>query len=213
MSAVEHLRAIGRGETPTDDGLLGNAICCWGQGELIGAEAILAAFCSQPFQEEEAVVVETAQGAALVGASDALIADCYSGRIGRLWRVGKDISLPHEPAIDLAFDPDMNQRRGNLFVRIEDHPDLEADCVDALLEAARRHLETVRRAGALRVRAFVVRAFGGEGGAAALLAIHKMSNEPSRSAGFNYAVVAITPKEGDRFVSDDGLPRPWTPRF
>ena len=90
MSAIDHLRAVARGEAPADDGLLGNARCGWGRSELIGEESILAAFCAEPFATDgDVLVVETAQSAALVGAQDALIADVYDGRIGRLWRVGR----------------------------------------------------------------------------------------------------------------------------
>ena len=38
MSALEHLRAVGRGETPADDGLLENVRCSWGRGEALGHE-------------------------------------------------------------------------------------------------------------------------------------------------------------------------------
>ena len=214
MSAIDHLRALGRGETPADDGLLGNARCGWGRAELVGEESILAAFSAGPFAERDAVAVETAQGAALVGQDDALIADLYDGRIGRLWRVGKGVSLPHEPAIDIAFDPDMHQQRGDVLFRAGDHPELGPADADRVLEAARVHVGQLRRSGALRVRSFVVRAFGIEGASAALLAVHTMGNETNRTAGFSYAILAVTPPDGTaRVVSDRGRPRPWSPRF
>jgi hypothetical protein len=214
MSALDHLRAIGLGDTPAADGLLGNARCGWGRGELIGEESILAAFCDRPFAGEDAIPVETPQGAALIGQDDALIADVYAGRVGRLWRVGKGVTLRHEPAIDVALDPDMRQQRGDVLFRPEDHPELSAARAEGVLEAARTHLGQLRRAGALRSRAFVVRAFGNEDATAALLAVHTMSNETSRTAGFEYAILAVGAQNSTaRVVSDQTPPRPWTPRF
>jgi hypothetical protein len=214
MSAVDHLGAIGRGETPADDGLLGNARCGWGRGELMGEESILAAFCAQPFADQDAIAVETSQGVALIGHDDALIADVYDGRIGRLWRVGKDITLPHEPAIDVAFDPDMRQQRGDVLFRAEDHPELNPAGAERVLDAARAHLNELRRTGALRSRAFVVRAFGNGDSTAALLAVHTLGNETNRTAGFGYAILGLeAPDSSARIVTDQTRPRPWSPRF
>ena len=214
MSALDHLRAVGRGEAPVDDGLLGNARCGWGRGELLGEEAILAAFCARPFAETDLVALASAQGAALIGQDDALIADVYNGRIGRLWRVGKGVTLPHEPAIDVAFDPDMRQQRGDVLFRVEDHPELSPASAERLLDAARAHVKQVRGAGALRSRAFVVRAFGDEDATAALLAVHAMGNETIRTAGFGYAILAVSSEDSStRTVSDETRPRPWNPRF
>lgn len=214
MSALDHLRAVGRGETPADDGLLGNARCAWGRGELLGEESILAAFCARPFGEKDAVAIETGQGAALVGLEDALIADVHDGRIGRLWRVGKGVSLPHEPAIDVAFDPDMRQLRGDVLFRAEDHPELSSADAGRVLDAARTHVRELRRGGALRARAFVVRAFSDASATAALLAVHTMGNEASRTAGFAYAILSLAAQgAGAHVVSDQARPRPWSPRF
>ena len=214
MSALDHLRAIGRGVAPQDDGLLGNARCGWGRGELMGEESILAAFCALPFANDDAVAVETAQGAALIGHDDALIADVYDGRVGRLWRVGKGVTLPHEPVIDVSFDPDMRQQRGDVLFRAEDHSELSSAGAEAVLEAARAHVGQLHRAGALRSRAFVVRAFGTEDATAALLAVYTLGNETSRTAGFAYAILAAGPQDSSaRMVSDQTRPRPWSPRF
>jgi hypothetical protein len=214
VSALDHLRAIGRGETPSDDGLLGNARCGWGRGELMGEESILAAFCARPFADADAVAIQTAQGVALIGQDDALIADVYDGRIGRLWRVGDGVALPLEPAIDVAFDLDMRQQRGDVLFRAEDHPELSPACSERVLDAARAHVSQLRRTGALRSRAFVVRAFGNEDATAALLAVHTMGNETSRTAGFSYAILAVRAQDASaRIVSDQTRPRNWSPRF
>jgi hypothetical protein len=214
MSAIDHLRAIGRGETPANDGLLGNTRCGWGRSELMGEESILAAFCTRPFADTNVVAVETTQGVALIGQDDALIADVYDGHIGRLWRVGDGVALPHEPAIDVAFDLDMRQQRGDVLFRADDHPELSPACSERVLDAARAHVSQLRRAGALRSRAFVLRAFGNEDAAAALLAVHTMGNETNRTAGFSYAILAVGAQDASaRIVSDRSRPRNWSPRF
>lgn len=213
MIALDHLRAIGRGDTPQDDGLLGNARCGWGRGELIGEESILAAFCARPFDGSETLAVQTAQGAALIGKEDALVADVYDGRVGRMWRVGRGITFPHEPAIDIAFDPDMRQTRGEVFFRAEDHPELDSAAAERVLSAAHAHVADVRRTGALRVRAFVMRGFGNTEASAALLAVYTMGNETGRSASFNHAALGIGPDGAGRIVSEQTPPRPWSPRF
>jgi hypothetical protein len=214
MNALDHLRAVGRGETPAEDGLLGVARCGWGRSELMGEESILAAFCARPFADADAIGIETAQGAALIGQDDALIADVYGGRIGRLWRVGKGVSLPYEVAIDVAFDPDMRQQRGDVLFRAEDHPELRSESAERVLDAVREHLGQLRRTGALRSRAFLVRAFGNESATAALLAVHTMSNETSRTASFGYAIVTFRAEDPSvRIISDHTRPRPWNPRF
>ncbi len=116
------------------------------------------------------------------------------------------------PVLDVAFDPDMRQERGGLSFRQEDHPDLAPAAAHALLAAARSVVEQVRTTGMLRVRGFVVRAFGTPASSAALLSLHFMSNATSRSTGFGYAAIGIA---GDAVntVVDDLPPRRWTPRL
>lgn len=214
MSAIDHLRTVGRGETPPDDGLLGNARCGWGRGELLGEEAILAAFCTRPFADDDAIAVESARGAALLGRDDALLADVYSGRIGRMWRVGRGIALPPEPAIDISFDPDMHQQRGDVLFRAEDHPELSAAGATWVLEGAQGYVGQLRKGGALRSRAFIMRAFADTKMAAALLAVYTMSNETSRAAAFSYAILTAAAQGGTcHVVGEESPPRPWNPRF
>jgi hypothetical protein len=214
MSVLDHLRALGRGDRPSDDGLLGVTRCAWGNGEVIGEEAILAAFCARPFAGEGALAIETAQGAALVGEDGALVADIYHGRIGRLWRTGPGIAAPVEPAVDVAFDPDMHQLRGGLYFRAEDHPELDPSSAERVRSAGEAHLDAVRRTGKLRVRGYVVRAFASPVGAAALIAVHSLGNETQRSADLSYAVVGLgAGDEKARAVSGEEQPREWTPRL
>lgn len=215
MSPIDHLHAIARGEAPADDGLLGNARCRWGRGELVGEESILAAFCARSFATgDDTIAITTPTGAALIGQDDALIADVYDGRVGRLWRVGQGLAWPDEPGIDVAFDPDMRQLRGDVCFRAEDHPELDAAGAERLVAAARQHVDQLRRAGALRVRAFVLRAFGDADRAAALLSVHVMSNASNRSAAFGHAIIGFgSGTDGVRTVGESSLPGAWTPRF
>jgi len=215
MSALAHLRTLARGIRPANDGLLGNARCAWGASELLSEEAILAAFAARPFDiEGELLAVETPQGSALIGEGSALVADLYGGRIGRLWRVGGDLAQPTEPAIDVAFDPDMRQERGDLIFRYEDHPDLNPAAAGSLSTAARSLVERVGADGKLRVRGFVVRAFSDPQASAALLSLYTLDNESSRSASFSYAVIGATSGSDDVCAVSERLEaREWTPRF
>jgi hypothetical protein len=214
MSALDHLRSIARGERPADDALLGNARCAWGRGEVIGEEAILAAFCSTPFALDEGLLaVETTSGAALVGVDDALIADLYDSRIGRLWRVGLDVELPAEQAVDVPFDADMRHERGDVSFRLEDHPGLDADGARRVLAAARAYVDRVRRRGGLRLRAFVVRAFATPDAGVALLALFTLSNENIRSASFSYAILGVGEGAEPLSVGELSQPSDWTPRL
>jgi len=215
VSGLDHLRALAQGNRPEDDGLLGNTRCAWGRGELLSEESILAGFAAEPFDiEGDLLSVETPLGAALIGESSALVADLYAGRIGRMWRVGAGMKHPAEPAIDVAFDPDLRQERGDLSFRAEDHPSLDPTAAERLLAAGRGLIEQMRSNGKLRVRGFVVRAFGGPEASAALLSLFTLGNETRRSASFSYAVIGIGSDADDvRTVCDQPQPREWTPRL
>lgn len=215
MSGLDHLRALTQGTRPAHDGLLGNARCSWGHGELLSEESIIAGFAARPFElDGELLAVETSQGAAFIGHDRALVADLYDSRIGRMWRVGGDHEASLEQAIDVAFDADMSQQRGDLSFRSEDHPDLDPAACDRLLADGRSLVEQVRREGNLRVRGFVVRAFGSPQASAALLSLFTLGNETQRSATFSYAVIGLGPTNEDtRYVRDLLHPRSWSPRF
>jgi hypothetical protein len=108
----------------------------------------------------------------------------------------------------------MHQVRGRLYFRAEDHPELDAADAERVLSAAIAHLDSIRRAGKLRVRGYVVRAFASPDGAAALLAVHTLGNETRRSAGFAYAVIGLgSARDAVRVVSGENPPRDWTPRL
>ena len=215
MSGLSHLRSLAQGQLPANDGLLGNTRCAWGSVDLLSEEAILAAFAAQPFDlSGDLHAVETEQGVALIGADQALYADLYDGRIGRLWRIGASPPLAPEPAIDVAFDADMRQERGDLSFRAEDHPCLEAAAAERLAAAARGLLDTLRRQGKLRVRGFVVRAGGDSAASAALIALFTMSNDTARAASFGYAALGFGADDDEvRWVTDPVRAKPWTPRL
>ena len=214
MSALRHLRCLARGRHPADDGLLGSARFGWGGLELLSEEAILAAFAAQPFVLEGGILeVETPQSAALIGETEALYADLYDGRVGRLWRVGSTPEGPCEPAVDVAFDADMRQERGDLAFRAEDHPCLDSVASEIVVERGRELLERLRHHGNLRVRGFVTRAGGTPETSAALIALYTLTNEPSRAASFRFAVLGFEQGAQAREVVDPARPRRWTPRL
>lgn len=214
MSGLAHLRSLAQGRRPADDGLLENTRCTWGESVLVSEEAILATFAAQPFGLEEPLhAVETAQGAALIGQDEGLFADIYDGRIGRLWRIGGTSHLPAEPAVDVAFDADMRQERGDLNFRAEDHPCLDQAAAERLVAALREMLDGMRGSGSLRVRGFVLRACGDQSACAALVALYTMSNEPSRSAAFRFVLLGLDANGDVQVAIDPAAPRPWTPRL
>jgi hypothetical protein len=215
MSALAHLRALAGGILPAEDGILGNARFAWGRSDTVGDEAILASFSAHPFElQSDLLEVTTPQGAALIGRSGAMVADVYDGRIGRLWRIGGEPTQAAEPAIDVAFDPDMHQQRGDVSFRLEDHPGLDSAAVDGLLAASRELIERVRGEGKLRARGFLVRAFGDATASAALLSIYALGNETTRTAGFSFAVIgAGSGSEAVHIVREQHQSRPWMPRL
>jgi len=214
VSGLDHLREVAAGIRPSEDGLLGNTRCAWGGSEILSEESILAAFAARPFDlQGEVFAVETPQGAALIGEDRAMVADLYQGRIGRLWRVGSGIAQAPEQAIDVAFDADLRQERGDICFRPEDHPSLDPAIAERLLTAARVLVDQMRKNGTLRVRGFVVRAFGGGERSVALLSLFTLGNGVRRSASFSYAVLGLRGDEAPRIVCDDQVSRDWTPRL
>jgi len=215
LSGLAHLRSLAQGQRPAGDGLLGNTRCAWGGFELLSEESILASFAASPFDlDGKLVAVETAQGAALVGPDRALYADLYDGRIGRLWRIGGAPDLPPEPAIDVAFDADMRQERGDLSFRAEDHPCLDTAAAERLNAPARDLLEGLRLAGKLRVRGFVLRACGDRSASAALIALYTLGSEFSRASLFSFAVLGLGDGDDEAHRAiDSAPPRTWSPRL
>ena len=211
MSLRERLEALARGDAA--GGLLLNTCRVeWAGAEAYGEEAIAELFRNEPMAfGDGAVFVRTATGAALVDADQALVADLYGEHVGRLWRIGAGGAPEAEPAVAVAFDPDLRQHRGDVYVRREDHPELAPDDLDRITKAGQRLVAAIEGEPLHRARAFVVRAFSADG-AAALYAVHRLSGGATRQAGFGYAVAAWA---GDRaaLLHDQRRPLPWTPRL
>ncbi len=208
MSARDTLIRLAQGQRPGDR-LLGACRLQWAGAEAFGEEAVLELFRAAPLDLAEAQAVETATGAALVGEEAALVADVYDGRIGRLWRVGAGDAPEAEPFVAVAFDPDLRQERGHVYLRGEDYPELPVAAHEAVLAAGHALIDVP---GAHRARAFAVRAFGDSERTTALFAVHQLSGGRVRQAGFHHAVALIDP-QGTRHVRDPHRPRDWTPRL
>ena len=208
MSARDGLIALARGEKPGDR-LLGACRMHWAGAEAFGEEAVLELFRAAPLDLTDATVVETGLGAALVDEDAALVADLYDGRIGRLWRLGAGEPPEGEPFVAVAFDPDLRQERGHVYLRAEDHPALPAAAVETVLAAGHALVDVP---GAHRARAFALRAFGNGERSVALFAVHLLSGGVVRQAGFVNAV-ALVEGEETRLLRDQQRPREWTPRL
>lgn len=198
MSA-EALHRLAGGERPGDR-LLHSCRLQWADEEAFGEEAVLELFRAAPLDLDDATLVETATAAALIGAEGALVADLYDRRVGRLWRLGAGVLPAAEPSIAVAFDPDLRQERGGVYLRGEDHPELAPAALDAVHAAGQAF---IKPAGTPlhRARAFPVRAFGDGERAAALFAVYHVTGGLVRQSGFADAIALI---EGDaaRFVRD-----------
>ena len=215
MSALERLEELSRGERPVDFGLLGTARMWWSGVDRMSEEDILATFAAHPFPlDEDRVSLQTPTCAAIVTPDGALVADSYQERIGRLWRVGDEIEVASEPVLHVAFDVDMNQdRRDLVHFRAEDHPDLSREAQEPLISQVNAFVEAQRQSGYLRLRAFVVRAFGDGEKCIALLSVFGLSNEQKRTASFHYAVVVAGSAVDGLLVNGRPLPADWTPRL
>lgn len=207
------LALLAQGRRPADDGLLGNCRLEWSGGEAYGEEAILESFRVAPLDLANGVLVSGDDVFAWVGADSALVGDLYDGRIGRLWRVGSGETPIPEPAVAVAFDPDLSQQRGGLHIRREDHRALDAGSTSALVAAIGTAIEGEALAGLHRARAFVVRALSADGASAALCSVHRLGGGAVRDSGFSYAVVLVSPDGTSSTVHDHRRLTEWTPRL
>ena len=192
--------------------LLGNCRMGWGQGEAYGEEAIGEAFRAAALALDQGATIETATCFAWIGADAALIADIYDGHIARLWRIGAGEPPAPEPAVAVAFDPDLHQDRGTVLFRAEDHPQLDPAKSQVVLDAGQALLASLTDGTMHRARAFVVRAFTGDTGSVVLFAVHRLTGGAVRTAGFVHAAALIT-DSGVRLVIDPASGRPWIPRL
>lgn len=166
--------------------------------DVFGSEAIIDAFRRAPLPLDDAVSVENARGVALFASGEAVFADLYDGYIGRLWRVGQADPGTLEPAVGVAFDPDLAQARATVLFAASDHPDLAADAA-ARVEAAGRTI--IDDPAQFRARACVVRAFGDATTGAALYAVHGLAAGVVRTPSLAMAA-ACWNDEGFRIVRD-----------
>lgn len=161
-------------------------------GEVFGEEAIRQQFAGNRHElSDGADWLESAQQIALFDDRGAVFADRVGDRLTRMWRLGPARTpLAPEQRVDVPFDADLRQQRGDVFLRPEDHPELDEDAVPALIEAGTTLLDD----GELRpyrARAFAIRAFGRADDLAALFALHTLSGDETRASGFSYAAVRV----------------------
>lgn len=219
MSIASAIAAIGRGHR--HPALLENARLETGSGEAFGEEAILSHFARQPIDLDGATWVETATGFGAVAKGRALFGDLYNGHIARLWRLDPAAGEPPEPAVSVAFDPDLRQARRDVFARAEDHPELGDEDLEALVAAGRSLIEHREPDDAppLRIRAWLLRAFAEPHAVAGLFATHIVGDEPGgRSAGFVFTA-ALVDRSGTRMLVRDAAGEAqrrvsrWRPRL
>lgn len=218
MNLVNAARALLAGErTPL---LLHNARAHGWGAEHYGSEAVREQFRADPHTPSDgARSVEVPGHLALFDDRVALVATIGEGGFTRLWRLGPGEPAAAEPRVDVAFDPDLHQTRGDLFWRAQDHPALPTRWHDAVRAAGRALVDAVpaEARAPYRARAFLLHAFGGDGAAAALFAVHRLGPDPVRTAGFVHAAALIgTGKSrvvwdlaGERAVASAG----WRPRL
>lgn len=204
MSAVDALRALAIGR-PLPDSILGACRLESGAVDAFGSEAIADAFRGSPLRDIElSTGLMCPSAAVLVTADEAVFADVYSGRVGRLWRIGQEDG-GGEPAVAVAFDTDLHQTRADVFLRAADFPALAAGGCDRVREAGLAILDAVRPSS-FRARVFAIRAFGNATSGAALFAIHALAAEPVRHPSLTHAV-GVWSGAGLRLVQDRAVVR------
>jgi hypothetical protein len=214
MSAVETLRMLAAGKRPVS-GLLHTARLEAFGTEAYGEEAILEAFRRESAAISDAARVLSAPGhIAIFDGNTAIFADIYGDLVARIWCLGEGLPAEGEPGISVAFDPDLAQARGDVLAAATDHPALEPQALERVIEAGR----AIARGdpGSFRTRAFALRAFGSAEEGAALFAVYRLAGGPRRSSGFAMAAVCWTP-DGLTIIRDRAgeaalAAGAWTPR-
>ncbi len=213
MSATSALKALALGNRPDGDALLSTCRYECRGGDTIGQEAIWEAMALEPLAgASDAQAIATPMGLALIGSGDALFADLYGDYIGRLWRIGGGSCPGEEPALDVPFDPDLHQRRGDVLFRGADHPLLDAAGCTAAEAAAHMLLDAARGPGLHRVRLFVLRVVADAGSMAVLASVHRLAGGTARQGGFGFGLVS-TGNRGVATIVDPLWKRAWTPRL
>lgn len=216
MSAADTLIALAAGARPDGDTLLGACRCEWQSEEIYGEEAIVEMFRIAPMALDGATVVETPMGLALFADRTALIADLYDGHIGRLWRLSTGDPAIREPAVSVAFDPDLSQSRLDVHFAPADHPELPPAFHERVVDAGRRWVRSGGIGGngpAHRVRAFTLRAFADGDRAAVLFAVHRLGGGAVREAAFDYVAMYFEGVGEPHVVAPPCAPRGWQSRL
>jgi hypothetical protein len=169
------LASLAAGRCPADETLLHTAMLeGWGS-QAYGEEAVLEAVRRAPIGTTHWDVVEGPAGLAIFGDDVAWFADTVDGHLRRIWRLGDGALLPREPAIAVAFDPDLRQARGDVIT----------DAGDPIEVAIGKTV--LAEMNGLRVRAFPIRTVRSGDDVAMLLAVYRLGEGPSRTCGFSYA--------------------------
>jgi hypothetical protein len=216
MSAVDTLIALAVGARPDGDDLLGSCRCEWQGEEIYGEEALVEMFRAAPMMLDGAVRIETPMGLALFTDDAALIADLYDGHIGRLWRLSAGDYAIREPAVSVAFDPDLAQARLDVHFAASDHPELPSALHQRVIEAGRRWVRDGGAGEAIpahRMRAFVLRAFAAGDRATILFAVHRLGGGMVREAGFDYVAMCFDGPGEPHVIAAPHAARAWQPRL
>ncbi len=203
MSAVQTLFTIARGDRP-DGHLVPSCRLEMSGAEFYGEEAIVSAFRKSDLGvSDNANVIESASNIAIFDGEMVLFADILNDNVCRIWCLSNGEPIEAEPAIGVPFDPDMNQKRGDVIVSASDYPELDEEVLQHV-EMIGREISRRGTAGQgqfdYRTRAFLLRAFNNRNYGAALFAVHRLSSGTVRTAGFSY-VAARFQTDGEKLAS------------
>lgn len=193
MTAADELGALLRGERPAP-GLLQTIRLEAAGGEHYGEEAVLERCRAAPAALDDAEAIAAPGHLMMVAGDAAAVADLHGERVGRVWLLAGGDPAEPEPRVAVAFDPDLAQARGDVFLDPADHPALAGGHADLLAEAGRRLLDEAAAgegAPAYRARAFLLRAWSEGPRACGLFAVHRLGPGPVRASGFSYAAALV----------------------
>ena len=207
-SPLETISDLLAGRPSAAQALLGPCRTSAYGGEAFGGVMACEVFARQPSPLSPNVHLVATDAALAVfdvdaeGREQAVFADLFDGRLGRLWRLGGGATDgAAEPALFMASDPVMTQVRSDTAFLGSDHPELDNDAVPALLELARlvAHLHREGGAEVVEARAFVVRAFNADDRAAALFFVEQALGPDVRrrirfwaAAAFRFSAAGLT---------------------
>lgn len=190
MSLREEIGRLLRGERATC--LLHNSRLEGFGGEVFGEEAIRQQFCGNQHElSDGADWLVAERQIAVFDDRGAVFADRMDDRLLRIWRLGPARTpLVPERGVDVAFDADLQQARGDVFARADDHPDLAPGALPQLIEVGIAMLDDAA-SRPYRARGFLIRAFGQVDDCAGLFAVHALGGGAERTSGFSYAGIRL----------------------